>query len=386
MGLDTFDRKQVDEAGDLLKEVIPLARFRTPEVLQAFAVANAWREQHLVAMRQIRAQLAAANRVLATGGVTAARLKRMPAIRKKLRRIDFKLSEIQDLGGCRVILPSVDEVSRFQEYLGSSDRHRLRDVNDYIRKPKRDGYRSLHLLLDHEDCRFPQYRGLRIELQVRTHLQHAWATAVEALGLYMRVNIKGGGGSEEWRRLLMLMSCEFAEHEGRAPVRGAPIGVARQQEILELDARLGAQAALDKLSLGFQVINRWVLDRSAKYLLLRYDHDQRQVSLRTFSEAPDSAGAYRDEERRLAIAAMETEDPHSDTVLVSLSQLNDLRRAFPNYFGDVRMFREQLRHICKGRGVASYDILPQELAPPPPRQVIDPRWLKTARFGRPKGT
>lgn len=283
-----MERARVDVAGDLLKSVIPRDSFRTPEVLEAFSIANEWRERHLVAMRQIRAQLAATNRALETGGVTAARLKRMPAIRRKLRRLNHKLSEIQDLGGYRVILPTIEDVRRFSERLQQSDRHQLLDTNDYIHRPKKDGYRSLHLLLNHDDQRFPEQKGLRIELQVRTHLQHAWATAVEALGLYLRVNIKGGGGSESWRRLLMLMSCEFAESEGCPPVRSAPIGEERRREIVELDRQLGAQAKLDNLAYGFQVIERYVIDRFAKYLLLRYDHEAKTIDVETFTEAPDT--------------------------------------------------------------------------------------------------
>lgn len=382
--LPNFDRAEVDAAGDLLKEVISPEHFRAPEVLQAFSVANAWREQHLVAMRQIRAQLAAANRVLATGGVTAARLKRMPAIRNKLRRLPYKLSEVQDLGGCRVILPTLADVRRFEARLANSSRHHRREVDDYIVRAKRDGYRSLHLLLDHRDDRFPEYRDLRIELQVRTHLQHAWATAVEALGLYLHVNIKGGGGSQEWRRLLMLMSCEFAESEGCEPVRGSPSGRHRREEIIALDRQLKAQVALDSLSLGFRVINGYLLDQSAKYLLLRFEHDTKQIRLETFREAPAGVRMYGDEERRLASLSME-DDASGDALFVSLSQLNDLRRAFPNYFGDVRLFREQLRHICKGRGVATYDIPPQALAAPRSRDIVNPSWLRAPRFPKPRG-
>src|SRR6478736_5337887 len=134
----SLERARVDVAGDLLKSVIPRDSFRTPEVLEAFSIANEWRERHLVAMRQIRAQLAATNRALETGGVTAARLKRMPAIRRKLRRLNHKLSEIQDLGGYRVILPTIEDVRRFSERLQQSDRHQLRDTNDYIHRPKKD--------------------------------------------------------------------------------------------------------------------------------------------------------------------------------------------------------------------------------------------------------
>ena len=57
------------------------------------------------------------------------------------------------------------------------------------------------------------YNGKRIELQVRTRLQHSWATAVEAVGLFRGEELKNHKGSEEWLRLFKLLSAEFAEAE-----------------------------------------------------------------------------------------------------------------------------------------------------------------------------
>jgi len=72
-----------------------------------------------------------------------------------------------------------------------------------------------------------------------------------------------------------------------------------------------------------------------------------------------------------------------DAVLVSLDRLRNLKAAFPNYFGDVLLFQEQLRHITKGRGLMEYDLPRQALAPP--RAYIEPdlSWMKRGRFPRP---
>ena len=64
---------------------------------------------------------------------------------------------------------------------------------DYVTKGKDDGYRSYHVVFDfqsrdHEAA----FDGRRVEVQVRTWLQHSWATAVEAVGLFRRENLKGG--------------------------------------------------------------------------------------------------------------------------------------------------------------------------------------------------
>jgi ppGpp synthetase/RelA/SpoT-type nucleotidyltranferase len=97
-------------------------------------------------------------RKLQLGGVTAARVKRMPSIRKKLRRISVGLQSIQDLGGCRVILPTMEQVRRYSEAYCERGQHRLRET-DYISTPKAGGYRSLHMMLNYADEKYPEYAG-----------------------------------------------------------------------------------------------------------------------------------------------------------------------------------------------------------------------------------
>jgi ppGpp synthetase/RelA/SpoT-type nucleotidyltranferase len=73
---------------------------------------------------------------------------------------------------------------------------------DYIKEPKPDGYRSYHLI-----CRYQgihqdgAYKGLRIEIQIRSAMQHAWATAVETIdaftGQALKTNISG---DVTWKR------------------------------------------------------------------------------------------------------------------------------------------------------------------------------------------
>lgn len=380
-----MDRKLIDAAGILLAGDIPAHRYADAEVIEAFWTANAWREKHLGAMRSLHLQLAAADRRLDLQGVTASRLKRMLSIRRKLRKIRVPLSKIQDLGGCRVIVPTNADVRKLGDALTSGDRHRVRKVDDYISSPKTDGYRSLHLKLDYADDRHPQFEGLRMEVQVRSYPQHAWATAVESLGLFMAQNFKGGEGDRAWRRLLLLMASEFADGEGCEPVPGCPEMVPRREEIAQLSHDLGAVGLLDRLSLSFRTIETYVLDPQAKFLLLTYDHEAQSVRVQTFREEPEGAQVYNETERGIQGGDINAAQ-NLDAVLVSLNKLNDLRQAFPNYFGDVSYFRAQLDNICRGRGLADYDLPRQALAPPKPRETVDPVWLKKPRFDRPKGT
>jgi hypothetical protein len=71
------------------------------EIRHAFLVANNWRDAHAFPMRSVRQQLIWYMGHRNLDGITAARLKRMHAIRKKLKRTDLNkhLNQLQDLGG-----------------------------------------------------------------------------------------------------------------------------------------------------------------------------------------------------------------------------------------------------------------------------------------------
>lgn len=59
--------------------------------------------------------------------------------------------------------------------------HQYVGMDDYISTPKESGYRSLHLKYKNKNKYRPDYDGLQIEIQLRTKLQHIWATAVETM-------------------------------------------------------------------------------------------------------------------------------------------------------------------------------------------------------------
>lgn len=94
------------------------------------------------------------------------RLKRIPTIIDKLvREPTMQLANMQDIGGCRAVLNSFDEVRRVQRRL-SKNRPPLR-VSDYIAEPRASGYRGVHVVV--------QYDGRPVEVQLRTQAMHEWA-------------------------------------------------------------------------------------------------------------------------------------------------------------------------------------------------------------------
>jgi hypothetical protein len=66
------------------------------------------------------------------------------------------------------------------------------------------------------------YNGLKVEIQIRTTLQHVWATAVETVGTFIQQALKSSQGEAEWLRFFALMATHMALREGRQPVPGTP--------------------------------------------------------------------------------------------------------------------------------------------------------------------
>ena len=59
----------------------------------------------------------------------------------------MRLSAMQDIGGLRAILETSNEVyDLFELYKRSKSKHSMVSMDDYIKSPKNDGYRSIHLV------------------------------------------------------------------------------------------------------------------------------------------------------------------------------------------------------------------------------------------------
>lgn len=222
-----FSKKAVSRAGDILIS----AHSESDEYKGAIEVINNWRESHDFPLRVIRNALRKRANQIAKSANVAARLKRLPSIHSKLVRPESKgLSSMQDIGGCRVIFKTVEEVYDLLEvYLKEQSRNPsgrtvcIKFV-DYILHPKESGYRSLHLILKYqslvESC-IP-FTGHKIEIQIRSQLQHHWATAVETASTFLGEGLKSSSGDFRWLRFFALAGSVFAIIEGRQPVPNTP--------------------------------------------------------------------------------------------------------------------------------------------------------------------
>lgn len=177
-----FDPKEIDAAGRVLVNV-PQEGEDDGDWLEAFDLVGRWRAIHAGPLRTFRTNL---RRRVGQRDIVAQRLKRMPTIISKLERLPrLKLSNVQDIGGCRAIVPeTTDAFQHATDLLDSRVRHRLTRYKDYIRSPRPSGYRGLHLVYSYNSEKVAHWHGLSTEIQIRTRLQHRWATAVEVVGFF----------------------------------------------------------------------------------------------------------------------------------------------------------------------------------------------------------
>lgn len=136
-----YNMHQVKRAGEALKGELLWRDERRDELIEIFRIANNWRDTHAYPMVRVRHETLGKMRSTRVDGITAARLKRLTSIRKKLARFPTsKLDQMQDLGGCRAILCSMADVRLLTSALRDGSKHLFRNESDYIAKPKRGGY------------------------------------------------------------------------------------------------------------------------------------------------------------------------------------------------------------------------------------------------------
>lgn len=109
------------------------------------------------------------------------RVKKVDSIIEKLMRKGFEVTPnnfhcIQDIAGVRVICNYVDDIYYLRKLLiGNSGYHLLRE-RDYIKDPKPNGYRSLHLIVEVPFMIAEGRMALPVEIQLRTIAMDMWAS------------------------------------------------------------------------------------------------------------------------------------------------------------------------------------------------------------------
>lgn len=210
-----LSRNQVDQLGDRLRaedyadeDLRALDRFR-----RSYAAAY---ERTVKAIRD-ELQLAPTGRPA----------KSTSAIREKLQRESIRLSQMQDIAGCRLLV-----VDRSRQRIITARLTKLfprTTVVDRRDRPKH-GYRAVHVIVWIDDN--------PVEVQIRTEPQHAWAEYSEKLADTIDPQLKYGGGPQGPRAILDALSnvVDFIEQMELG-------GSEQQQEFATAVAEVASQLA-----------------------------------------------------------------------------------------------------------------------------------------------
>ena len=110
------------------------------------------------------------------------RIKKPLSIVNKMKKrgleisIDSMMENLNDVAGVRVICCFIDDIYDVARWLASQDDIRLLKVKDYIKNPKPNGYRSLHLIVEIPVFFSKGKQLMRVEVQIRTIAMDFWAS------------------------------------------------------------------------------------------------------------------------------------------------------------------------------------------------------------------
>lgn len=247
----------------------------------------------------------------------AERLKRLPSILGKLYRFPtMKLNQIQDIGGVRIICSDIDQLMALLPYLDElfpeyKEKNRLEN-------PAPSGYRGIHRIYKKD--------GVYIELQIRTMLEHVWATSVESIDVLRGTAMKNGEDGAAWTEFFQLLSSFFALSE-QLPVLEKHEGASGLELVDELKKLEESDGIISKIR-GYAKTNNIdkELRRSSSdyYALIERKNDSStEVTYYLETEIEKAFADYENNERG---------EEKSDKVLVSINNVERISKIYPNYF------------------------------------------------------
>jgi hypothetical protein len=232
---------------------------------------------------------------------------------------------MQDIGGLRAIVPTIKQVRDLEEACLNF----AAPKNDYISEPKPDGYRSVHLIFSQDE--------MQVEFQIRTMVQHAWATAVETMGTFLGQALKANQGEAKWLEFFKIAGSAFAHIENSPLVPGYEN--LSKSDTFKLVAR--AEQELRVLHGVTFALNQLIRPGQGAYHLIILDADKQEVEVRPyeltdFTKANDE---YAEAEKRTQ------NGERIDAVLVAAGDVENLKKAYPNYFVNMTIFSNYVQNI-----------------------------------------
>lgn len=300
-------------------------------------VIDEWRAAHRAVLNTFQEGLR--RRTRETDIVVAQRHKRKSTIIGKLHRFpSMNLARMDDVAGFRLIFSDIKALYEFRKKFHSARfRHKLLnsiDKYDYIKRPKPSGYRGIHDVYEYDvnSAAGRLLKGLLVEVQYRTLIQHSWATAVEVIGFITENHPKFNQGDQRYQNAMALgseiIARSYEDLKGPFPNMDDVVLVA---EFKGIESELNL---LNKLR-GLKAVEKEAtLNRNAILIFSKFD----SLEIKTYRSATEALRS---------LFKFEQEMPENDIVLVKADRSEDIRLAFKNYFSDAADFVELIENGCK---------------------------------------
>lgn len=339
-----YSANQITKAGEILtsskdREAVTLA---TKKI-------NEWREHHLPVIEMLMIEL---KKLFLNNSISFSfssyRLKRMTSIQYKLDiNPQMGLGGMQDIAGGRFVFSDISVLLSAYSILQSNmiPQFELVKEDDYVSVPKPSGYRSIHLVYKYHSLSDEDWDNMKVEIQLRTQLQHSWAMAVETAGLVTNTAMKSGQGSDEWQYFFHIVSCLFSIKENTPimQIYCKETSMSLMNKLQRTNTKYKFLDQLQALKVSFNVVEKNSYQGDMYLLYINFETKMLRIS--TFNK--DSSDEANEMYNRLENFV---KDGKSATVLVSVSDYKELRDAYPSYFLDMDDFNNRLnRYLNVGK-------------------------------------
>ncbi len=333
-----YSKEKVKRAGISLLR----ADLGTDEFYNASLIFHNWRSAHAFPM-QIMLDLLRKNSIrIDRRAIVVQRLKRVPSIFFKLvREKNMSLSRMEDIAGCRAVVDNSRYVRRIAASLENSrTKNELTRKRNYIDSPKSSGYRGIHLVFKYNGSK-EKFKGMSVELQIRSKIQHSWATAVEVVGTFTKQALKASSGESIWLDFFKYVSVEFSRLENEV-VDQAYEGVDTFAEMDKKYRELDLSGRLKAFKVAATALSQ-DKEKGAGYFVILLNIEEKRVRFTRFGKQnlAQATSFYNEQEEKCR------DDQYKDVVLVSAASVRDLKRAYPNYFADTDDFEKNIRLVYK---------------------------------------
>lgn len=345
-----YGSKRISKAGN-----VALTSSDKNEVDNAIGIIDDWRSLHLVALNELQNFIVALLiRHNIRGFSVSRRLKRLSSILNKLdRNPQSGLGTMQDIGGLRIVVPNMSSLNKALAFITTNipDCFELTKAPmNYIEEPKEvSGYRSIHFVYKYHSLN-NDLDGMKIELQLRTKLQHSWAMAVETAELITGTALKSSQGDENWITFFKIVSSLFAIKERTPILKGHSEMQYKMKDLMTQLYSINIDQHFNDTLKALRATNTFAKKENYTdgYYILDINFNNKRIRIKAFpKENEQQASAFYS---RLEKGV---EKNNNAVVLVSVPKMQELQEAYPSYFLDTSEFLTAIDTMmanCQKRG------------------------------------